>query len=118
MLPVSVGAATVIPSNAVAAAIIGLQAVKSASDAMDVELPTEASEMVLRLAELQRTAEADGGATWISVANLIAEPTAHGAEESRLMMVLRDLERLGVVRFDLTDAQVRAVEEIRFEEIS
>lgn len=118
VLPVSVGAATVVPSSAAAAAIIGLQAVKSAIDAMDLELPTEASEMVLRLAQLQRAAEADGSAAWIPVASLIAEPTAHGAEGGGLMVVLRDLERLGVVRFDLTDAQVRTVEEIRFEETS
>lgn len=113
VLPISVGAATVIPSSAVAAAVVGLQAVKAAIDTMDVDLPAEASAVVLRLAELQRAAEAIDRGPWISVANLseFAPDT-----KNELLLVLKDLERLGVVRFDLDEDHVRTVEEIRFEE--
>ena len=117
VLPVSVGAATVIPSSVAAAAIVGMQAVKSAIDSLDVELPEEASVVVLRLAALQRTAEGDERPGWISVES-VRGSLGSDSERSRLDLVLRDLERLGVLCFDHTEAQVRIVEEIRFEEIS
>lgn len=115
VLPVSVGAATVIPSSVAAAAIVGMQAVKAAIDSLDIELPDEASEVVLRLAALQRTGENDGGTGWISL-DSVRGSLGSDAERNRLDVVLRDLERLAVLRFDHTETQVRIVEEIRFEE--
>jgi hypothetical protein len=116
VLPVGVSAAIVVPSNAAAAAIIGLQAVKSANDTMDVELPAEASEVLVRLAELQRAAEDQGISAWIPVNCVIPDMNKDGTEEGRLRVALKYLEKLGVLLFDLTEEKVRVVEEIRFED--
>lgn len=115
ILPISVGAITIIPSSAVAAAIVALQAVKTAADTMDIEFPPEASAIILRVAQLQRAAEECERSPWISIDDILNDSFEFPLEQSRLDVLLRDLDRLGVLRFDLDEQYVRIVEELAFD---
>lgn len=116
VLPASAGAIATIPTSSVAAAIVGLQAIKSAIETAEIEFSSDAGVAILLVAEIQRAKEAAANApAWVSLAEIEARTVDLGWSATTLLAVLADLERLRVVCWDLDGANVRVVEELRFE---
>lgn len=114
VLPFGAGALTAMPTSSPAAVIIGLQALRSAVGLLDVELPAEAANVIMQLAGLERAARNVGRSVWIPVSAILAP--MKDQNESTLRAVLSYLARLGTLQFDLTEENVRLVEEIRFKD--
>jgi len=112
-LPVGVIAGTAIPTSIVGAVFQALLAIKIAIDATEIEFSEDASEVILRLASMQRIAEQKAERpAWIRIDALTLESNL---PEENLRRILRNLEHLKVVCIDLKGEHVTIVEEICFE---
>ncbi len=114
VIPVSVGAVTVIPDGLIAAILTGLQAIKSAVDAMQIELSSESSIVILNIVRLQRSMELSSNLSWIPVTMVKAESLNSGLTEDQVLTILHELERIRVLCFDLNEENVSVIEKIVF----